>query len=133
MTTKVTYLGELRTESIHIQSNTNLISDAPTDNQGKGETFSPTDLTANALAQCMLTIMGIKAQKEHWDLIGSQAFVTKTMASAPRRISEIKIEFKMKARHLDLSQQQSLERVAKACPVAKSLHPDLKVFTHFVW
>ena len=91
MTSKVTYIGDLRTESIHIQSGTTIISDAPTDNNGKGEAFSPTDLVANALASCMLTIMGIKAATMDVDMAGTTASVSKFMQSDPRMISKIEV------------------------------------------
>src|SRR5688572_6221382 len=97
MTSKVTYLGELRTSSIHIESGTEILSDAPKDNQGKGEAFSPTDTVANALGSCMLSIMGIKARDMGIKLEGSTAEVTKTMAADPRRIAAIKVVFHMKS------------------------------------
>lgn len=95
MTSKVTYLGDLRTSSIHLQSGTEIISDAPLDNNGKGEAFSPTDTVANALASCMMTIMGIKARDMNVDLKGSVAEVTKIMNAEPRRIGAIEIVFEM--------------------------------------
>ena len=93
MTSKITYLGELRTSSIHIQSGSEIISDAPLDNNGKGEAFSPTDTVANGLGSCMFTVMGIKAQDLQIDLSNSTAEITKIMAADPRRISEIHVVF----------------------------------------
>ena len=95
MTSKVTYLGDLRTSSIHLQSGTEILSDAPLDNNGKGEAFSPTDTVANALASCMMTIMGIKARDMNVDLKGSVAEVTKIMNAEPRRIGAIEIVFEI--------------------------------------
>ena len=132
MTSKVTYLGDLRTSSIHIQSGTEILSDAPKDNHGKGEAFSPTDTVANALASCMMSIMGIKARDMEIDLVGSTAEVTKTMAADPRRISEIKVVFKMKS-NADEKAQKLLERVALHCPVHHSLHPDIVQDITFNW
>lgn len=132
MTSKVTYLGELRTSSVHIQSGTEVISDAPLDNQGKGEAFSPTDAVANALATCMFTIMGIKAREMNISLEGSTAEVTKVMAADPRRISEIKVVFTIKA-IADVKANIILERAAMTCPVFYSLHPDIKKDITFNW
>lgn len=132
MTSKVTYLGDLRTSSIHIQSGTEILSDAPKDNHGKGEAFSPTDTVANALASCMMSIMGIKARDMEIDLVGSTAEVTKTMAADPRRISEIKVVFNMKS-NADEKAQKLLERVALHCPVHHSLHPDIVQDITFNW
>jgi len=121
------YLGELRTEATHIQSGTVIQTDAPTDNQGRGEAFSPTDLVAAALGSCMLTIMGIHAQKEGIELKGTQITIHKIMESNPRRISEIEIVFNFpKELILTAIQKEKLERVARACPVSHSVHPDLK-------
>ena len=96
MTSKVTYLGDLRTSSIHLQSGSEIISDAPLDNNGKGEAFSPTDTVANALASCMMTVMGIKARDLNVDFVGSTASVTKIMQAEPRRIGAVEIVFDMK-------------------------------------
>ena len=124
MTSKVKYLGDLRTSSIHIASGSEIISDAPLDNNGKGEAFSPTDTVANALASCMLTVMGIKARDMGVELKGSVAEVTKTMQSEPRKISGIKVVFTMKS-DADEKSRNILERVALTCPVHQSLHPDM--------
>jgi uncharacterized OsmC-like protein len=132
MTSKVTYLGDLRTSSIHIQSGSEIISDAPLDNNGKGEAFSPTDTVANALASCMLTVMGIKAREMGISLEGSTAEVTKSMQAAPRKISGIKVVFQMKS-DADEKSRTILERTAMTCPVHQSLHPDMEKDISFNW
>lgn len=131
-TSKVTYLGELRTSSIHLQSGSEIISDAPLDNNGKGAAFSPTDTVANGLASCMFTVMGIKAQEMEVDFSGATAEVTKIMAADPRRISEIHIVFKM---DIETNEKTKiiLERTAITCPVYLSLHPEIKKIITFNW
>ena len=131
-TAKVTYQGELRTQSIHLQSNNQIITDAPVDNHGKGEAFSPTDLLASSLASCMLTIMGIKADSMNLDISGTQAEVTKVMAAEPRRVSEVHIDIKF-AQTFDTRTQKVLEQAALACPVAKSIHPDIQQIINFYY
>ena len=131
-TSKVTYLGDLRTSSVHLQSGTEIITDAPIDNNGKGEAFSPTDMVANSLATCMLTVMGIKARDLDIDFSGSTAVVTKIMAAEPRRISEIHITFHMNLATDDKT-KTILERTAMTCPVHYSLHPDIKKEIVFKW
>ena len=132
MTSKVTYLGELRTSSIHLQLGAAIISDAPIDNNGKGAAFSPTDTVANALASCMFTIMGIKARDNNLDLKDSTAAVTKIMQAEPRRISAIEIVFEMEG-VLDQKDRTILERVALSCPVYLSLHPEIEKRITFNW
>lgn len=132
MTSKVTYLGELRTSSIHIQSGAEILSDAPKDNHGKGEAFSPTDTVANALASCMFSIMGIKAREMGVNLEGSTADVTKIMQPSPRKIAKIEVVFQMKS-DADEKQREILQRVAKTCPVHLSLHPDIVQDVTFNW
>ena len=132
MTSKITYLGELRTSSIHLQSGSEIISDAPIDNNGKGEAFSPTDTVANALGSCMFTVMGIKAQDLNVDLSNSTAEITKIMAADPRRISEIHIVFNFSI-DTDIKNKTILERTAMTCPVYYSLHPDIKKVITFNW
>lgn len=132
MTSKVTYLGELRTSSIHIASNAEIISDAPLDNHGKGEAFSPTDTVANALASCMFTVMGIKARDMGVDFSGSTAEVTKIMQAEPRRIAKIIIVMNMKA-DADEKTRTILERTAMTCPVFLSLNPDIEKNVTFNW
>ena len=131
-TSKVTYLGELRTSSIHINSGSEIISDAPLDNNGKGEAFSPTDTVANALASCMFTVMGIKANEMEVDFSGSTAEVTKVMGTEPRRITEIHVTFYMNL-DADGKTKTILERTAMTCPVFYSLHPDIKKEIVFNW
>ncbi|MDO4728616.1 MAG: OsmC family protein [Bacteroidota bacterium] len=125
VTSKVIYKGELRTISTHLNSQEQIITDAPLDNNGKGEAFSPTDMVANSLATCMFTIMGIKARDMQIDLTSSSAEVTKVMASDPRRISEIHVVFTIDIA-LDQKSKTILERAAMTCPVFYSLHPDIK-------
>ncbi|QLE02317.1 OsmC family protein [Galbibacter sp. BG1] len=131
-TSIVTYLGALRTKCVHIKSNNSFITDAPTDNNGKGEAFSPTDTVATSLASCMLTIMGIKARDLEIDLTETTATVTKTMASEPRRISQIDIIFDIPA-NTDDKTKKILERAAHTCPVIYSLHPDIEKNITFNW
>lgn len=132
MTSKVTYLGNLRTSSTHLQSNQTIINDAPVDNHGKGEAFSPTDLVANSLATCMFTIMGIKAAEMDVNLENSTAEVTKIMQASPRKIAEIKIDFVMNI-SVDEKTKTILERVAFTCPVYLSLNPDIIKTITFNW
>ncbi|MBW1656418.1 OsmC family protein [Flavobacterium quisquiliarum] len=132
MTSKVTYLGDLRTSSIHVQSGSEIISDAPLDNNGKGEAFSPTDTVANALASCMMTIMGIKARDLEVDFVGSTAEVTKIMNAEPRRIGAIEIVFNMKS-DADEKSRTILERAAMTCPVFLSLSSEIEKKISFNW
>jgi uncharacterized OsmC-like protein len=131
-TSKVTYLGDLRTSSEHLQSGSIIISDAPLDNNGKGEAFSPTDTVANGLASCMFTVMGIKARDLGVDFSSSTAEVTKIMAADPRRISEIHVVFTMTITP-DEKIKTILERTALTCPVLYSLHPDIIKNVTFNW
>ncbi|WP_296191441.1 MULTISPECIES: OsmC family protein [unclassified Psychrobacter] len=124
ITSKVTYQGNLRTTAIHLQSNNEIITDAPVDNQGKGEAFSPTDLLATSLAGCMLTIIGIKARDMEIDIAGTTAEVTKIMVAEPRRVSEIHVEIAFN-QALDDKTQKIFYNTALTCPVAKSIHPDI--------
>jgi len=132
MTSKVTYLGDLRTSSIHVQSGSEIISDAPLDNNGKGEAFSPTDTVANALASCMMTIMGIKARDLEVDFVGSTAEVTKIMNAEPRRIGAIEIVFEMQG-VADQKNKTILERAAMTCPVFLSLSSEIEKNITFNW
>ena len=119
------YMGELRTESTHLKSSNIIITDAPTDNNGKGNAFSPTDLVASALCSCMTTVMGICADKNDFQLPRSTAHVTKIMCTHPRRISKISIEINFEKNNLTDQQIEKLIAVAKGCPVAQSLSNDL--------
>ena len=132
-TSQVTYTGALRTKAIHLASNNEIITDAPTDNNGKGETFSPTDLVATALASCMLTIMGIRANVLDIDITGTHAAVTKVMASDPRRISEIHVLVTMPERVFEIGHMKVLESAARTCPVALSVHADILQNIEFNW
>lgn len=132
MTSKVTYLGDLRTSSIHLQSGSEIISDAPIDNNGKGEAFSPTDTVANALASCMMTVMGIKARDLNVDFKGSTAAVTKIMKAEPRCIAAIEIVFEMQG-VLEPKDMTILERTAMTCPVFLSLSADIEKRITFNW
>ena len=131
-TIKTTYLGDLRTENIHLQSGSKIITDAPTDNRGKGEAFSPTDTVANALASCMMTVMGIKARDLNVDFVGSTAAVTKIMQAEPRRISAIEIVFDMNV-STDEKTKTILERTAMTCPVFLSLNTEIEKRISFNW
>lgn len=132
MTSKVTYLGDLRTSSIHLQSGTEILSDAPKDNHGKGEAFSPTDLLANALGSCMISIMAIKSRDLDLDLTGSTIDVTKIMQAEPRKIAKIEIVMNMSIA-VDEKNKTILERVAMNCPVLLSLNPDIEKDIVFHW
>src|ERR1700709_1804916 len=131
-TIEATYLGGLRTEATHIQSGTKLITDAPTDNQGKGEAFSPTDLLAEALASCILTTMGITANTHGMNIDGTKCEATKIMAPNPRRVSEVVGDLKFSGEYSD-KEKSILEHAALTCPVAISLHPDVKKTISFGW
>ncbi len=133
-TSEVAYLGELRTEAIHLQSGAKIVTDAPKDNHGKGEAFSPTDLVATGLACCMLSVMGIASMKEGiTKLDGAIAKVTKIMYAEPRRIGEIHILITMPPTNFTEKEKKIYEHAAKTCPVAKSLHPDIKQVIEFTY
>ena len=132
-TIKTIYLGDLRTENEHLQSGNKVITDAPCDNQGKGEFFSPTDMLATALGSCILTIMGIKARDNGIDIKGTSVDVTKIMASDPRRVSEVLIEFTFPKKAYTEEERKLVESVAGTSPVPLSLHPDLKQTIKFNW
>lgn len=134
MTSQITYEGNLRTVATHLQSGTVIETDAPTDNQGKGERFSPTDLVATALGNCMLTIMGIKARDMQINLEGTTVDITKAMLANPRRIGEIKVVINFpESLQADEKQRTILEKAAMTCPVFESLHADLKKDVEFKW
>lgn len=123
---KVIYTGDLRTEATHLRSGIKIITDAPLDNQGKGEAFSPTDLMATSTATCMLTIMGIAARTHNINMVGTTVEVVKIMADNPRRISEIHTILQIPDNGLTDKQKSILEIAATTCPVVLSLHPDIK-------
>lgn len=130
MTSTVDYNGELRTECTHLRSGSRIETDAPTDNNGKGERFSPTDLVATALATCMFTLMGIKARNSMgFDLTGMKADVLKIMKSDPRRIGGIEISFHIPENLVNTDERTKtiLKNTAMNCPVLKSIHPDIEV------
>lgn len=126
MTSKVQYVGELRTICEHINSNSQIETDAPTDNNGKGDRFSPTDLVATSLASCMLTIMGIVGQSSGFSIDGAKANVEKFMGTNPRRIVKIRIEIYFPDFNYSEKEKQIIRNTAKMCPVAQSLHPDIE-------
>ena len=132
-TVKTTYLGNLRTENIHLQSGSKIITDAPTDNRGKGEAFSPTDLLATALGNCIMTIMGIKAMDNDIDIVGTELNITKIMADNPRRVDEVVIEFNFPKKDYSEEEKKLIESVAGISPVPLSVHPDLKQTIIFNW
>ena len=134
ITSTVKYIGKLRTESVHELSQSIIFTDAPKDNHGKGEAFSPTDLVATALASCMLSVMGIVALKENITPIdGTTLEVTKIMNQEPRRIGEIHIKITFPLNNYSEKEKIMYERAAHTCPVSKSLHPDLKQIVEFIW
>jgi len=125
-TVKTEYTGELRTINKHLRSGVELITDAPLDNQGRGESFSPTDLAATALASCMLTIMGIAARTHGFNIDGTLVSTTKIMKENPRRIGEIIIELTFPKGNYSDKEKAIIENITRTCPVALSLHPDIK-------
>ncbi len=134
MTSTIVYKGHLRTGATHLQSQSVIETDAPTDNHGKGERFSPTDLVATALGSCMLTIMGIKAGEMNIDLTGVKIDIQKHMKADPRRIGGVDVIFTFPST-LTLSEKEKtiLQNAALTCPVAKSLHPDIAQNVSFNW
>ena len=133
MTSKVVYEGDLRTRLTHIYSGNEIITDAPLDNQGLAQACSPTDLVASALGSCMMTIMGIKARGMNIDLKGTEIEITKVMAANPRRISEVHATLKFPKNNFTDKDKTILENAARTCPVAQSLHADIKQELKFVW
>lgn len=131
-TANIEYVGELRTICIHLQSGTQILTDAPTDNHGKGEAFSPTDLVATALGSCMVSIMAIKSKDLEVDLKDSTASITKIMQAEPRKIAKIVVELNMSIATSDKN-KTILERSAMTCPVLLSLHPDIEKEVTFNW
>jgi uncharacterized OsmC-like protein len=132
-TVSAKYLGELRVECTHRQSGAVIVTDAPTDNHGKGEAFSPTDLCAASLAACAMTIIGLYAQKHNLDVAGMEASITKVMTANPRRIQRVEIIVVMPDREYSDKEKASIERAAHSCPVHASLHPDLEQVFVFKW
>lgn len=132
MTSKITYNGELRTTCEHIQSGNTYMTDAPVDNNGLGQAFSPTDTVATGLGSCMITVMGLKAQSLGVDLTDATVEITKHMAPDPRRIAKIEAKLNLPA---DVSEKHRkiLENTANTCPVHYSLHPDIEKVITFSW
>jgi putative redox protein len=134
MTASIIYKGDLRCECTHVQSGTLIETDAPTDNRGKGERFSPTDTLCVALATCIVTTMALKANDMNINLAGTKIDVTKHMIADPRRIGKIDIDLHFDSNlHLEEKDKTILKRVGDNCPVAKSLHPDLEVNITYNW
>ncbi len=131
-TAEIRYEGDLRVGATHVRSGQSILSDAPVDNNGKGEAFSPTDLVATALANCMLTVMGIKARTWNKDLRKAKATVLKHMGNGPRRIVQVDVTITLEDIYTK-EERHILEKTAYACPVAKSLHPDVKQHISIVW
>ena len=129
---EASYDGELHTTCRHQPSGCELATDAPVDNQGRGESFSPTDLLATALGSCMMTVMGIGARNEGWELEGTRVVIQKTMSQAPRRVARLALEFEMSPK-LPGASRARLERIARSCPVAQSIHPEIDLDLRFIW
>lgn len=127
------YLGDLRVQCKHLASGTEIVTDAPVDNNGKGEAFSPTDLCSAALGACAMTIIGIYAKNHDVDVTGASMEITKTMAKDPRRIGKIQVIFQMPDRDYTQKQKDMIERAAKTCPVHHSLGPDVEQEFIFKW
>lgn len=125
------YQGDLRTEATHLKSGNTFITDAPTDNQGKGESFSPTDLIATATLTCMFTMMGITSRNHGLEPGGISGEVLKVMASGPRRVSALDIVIRMEGHNLDAKGKQLVEAAALSCPVVRSIHPDIQLMVKF--
>lgn len=130
-TSEIIYKGELRTTCTHLKSGQQIITDAPTDNQGKGEAFSPTDLLATSLGTCMLTVMGIAARKNNFSIDGTKMEILKVMAENPRRVAEVQVEMFFPKNNFSSKEKEMLEDKAINCPVAKSLHPEIKQKINF--
>ena len=133
MTSNIIYHGELRNTLTHLDSGQSFITDAPLDNRGKGQAFSPTDLTATSLGACMLTVMGIKAEDMAVDIANTKVDILKIMASEPRRIAGIKVVITFPPVMFEDKTKKILEHTALTCPVAKSLHPDIVQDIQFIW
>ncbi len=134
MTSKVIYNGDLRTTMMHLASGDQVITDAPTDNHGKGEAFSPTDLMSTALASCLLTVTGIKANQLGLNMDGATASVNKVMSTElPRRVARIDVDVVMPDHGFTEKDKTILEHTARTCPVSLSLHPDLEQKIQFTW
>ncbi|MEI6059783.1 MAG: OsmC family protein [Bacteroidota bacterium] len=125
-TSRVDYNGDLRTEVTHVKSGQAFITDAPTDNQGKGEAFSPTDLLATSLGVCAITVVGIAASAHGFNVDGTVIKVTKIMATDPRRVGEVIVEMNFPDIKYSEKEKNIIRHTINTCPVGRSLHPDLK-------
>lgn len=132
-TAEIIYEGDLRCTATHLASGVKIITDAPVDNHGKGEAFSPTDLMATSLGNCMLTIMGIAEKTHGFSIKGTRCVITKVMANDPRRVAEVHVELFFPSNNYSEKQKEVLIRIANTCPVALSLHPDLKQVIKINW
>ena len=132
-TVRTTYLGELKTEAVHVKSGAKIYTEAPEDNQGKGESFSPTDLFAASYVSCALTIMGIAAQTHGFNIDGATAKTTKVMGNNPRRVVELMVEYTFPHNEYSEKARKFIEKAVKECPVANSLSPDLKITKTIVY
>ena len=130
-TSRIIYQGDLRTIALHINSGNEIVTDAPPDNKGKGEAFSPTDLVATSLGCCMLTIMGIAAREHQFNIDGTEVWIVKNMKANPRRIGEIVVEFNFPQNNYTAKEKKIIEHAARTCPVSQSLHPELKQTVKF--
>jgi len=126
-TVKTTYLGSLRTEAEHMASGTKIMTDAPVDNHGKGECFSPTDLLAASYSSCVLTIIGLAAQNHGFNIDGAEAKTKKIMGTDPRRVIELQVDYIFPHNNYSEKERRFIEQAAKQCPVANSLDPALKI------
>lgn len=133
MTATILYEGDLRCACTHVQSGSTLQTDAPTDNRGKGERFSPTDLVCVSLATCIITTMGIRAADMNLPLAGTKLEVTKHMLSEPRRIGKIEVDLDLPGQGVSDADRKLLERIGDHCPVRRSLHPDIEVVVRYRW
>lgn len=133
MTSTIVYNGELRTTCTHLKSGNNFETDAPVDNNGKGERFSPTDLMATSLGTCMITVMGIRARKMGFDLTGTEIEIEKIMKADPRRVGGINLFFHVPAnlKNIDDKTKTILKNTGETCPVMLSIHPDIEVKIHW--
>lgn len=133
MTATLTYTGNLECKIVHTKSNTAITTDAPTDNNGRGSSFSPTDLTCVSLATCMITTIGIEARKRNWNIDGSRMSIKKVMTNDPRRIDSIIIEAEIEGGPYSNEDKRLIEYLAMNCPVILSLHPDVKKTLTLKW
>jgi uncharacterized OsmC-like protein len=132
MTASISYLGDLRCSATHLQSGTAIETDAPTDNRGKGEKFSPTDTLCVALGTCIITTMALKANDMNIDLKGTTIDITKHMQPNPRRVAQVDVTLKLPVKATE-QERSLLETIGNNCPVAKSIHPDMKLNIHYLW